>query len=78
MEVRVHFISTPAAPSSSPSSAVGSTEWLVLMRERSVIGDPHGHGAIPVRVTAHLRAMHEKLPVMLQGGHVHGRDGGDR
>ncbi len=34
------------------------------------VGNPHGHGAIPAGVAAHFRAMHEKLPVMLQSGHV--------
>lgn len=34
------------------------------------VGNPHGHGAIPAGVAAHFRAVHEKLPVMLQSGHI--------
>lgn len=68
MEVRVNFTHSPIA--SSSSSTVGSLQWLMLMHVWRAVGNPHGHGAIPAGVAAHFRAMHEKLPVMLQSGHI--------
>lgn len=71
MEVRVHFTHSPIASSSSTRcSTAGSPQWLMLMHVWRAVGNPHGHGAIPAGVAAHFRAMHEKLPVMLQSGHI--------
>lgn len=42
----------------------------MLMHVWRAVGNPHGHGAIPAGVAAHFRAMHEKLPVVLQSGHI--------
>lgn len=42
----------------------------MLMHVWLAVGNPHGHGAVPTRVAADFRAMHEKLPVMLQSGHI--------
>lgn len=68
MDIRIHFTHGPVAPSSC--SAAGSPQWLMLMHVWRAVGDPNSHGTIAAGVAAHFRAMREKLPVMLQSGHV--------
>lgn len=66
VEVEVGFTHSITAS----SAAFASCQGLLSTHVWGTVGYPHGHSTIPTGVAADFRAVREKLPVLLQSGHI--------